>query len=529
MSGDATDAGADRQNSADPGSAEVPWRRLSPRMLSVQPALELIRAIPGLIGLLVLGASSGNGPLFVLVGSGLVIVHGLLRWATTTYRITADQVQLREGVLRRRSISVARDRVRTVDVTASAMHRLVGLARVTVGTGRSDRREDGGLTLDALDAPAAALLRDELLHRAPAANATMAPAAAATEAPSAAPPAEQELARLDPRWIRYGPFTLMGVVAVGVVAGLLARLVSEAHVDPARVGPLRALARELMRAPLGLAIAEVAVAGAILVAIASTVGYVLAFWGFCLTRHPGGTLHVSRGLITTRATSIEERRLHGVELSEPLSLRAAGGARCIAIATGLRVGRGAERGGSLLLPPAPRAAAERVAAAVLHDEEPITGALRAHGPQARRRRFTRALAGATAIVAALAALWAVADWPAWTWLASLALLPASALLAADRFRSLGHALVDGTLVTRRGSLLRRHSALACDGIIGWNLRSSFFQRRAGLVTLEATTAAGRQRYVVQDVAAAAALGLADAATPGLLTPFLATDGSTPTT
>ena len=86
------------------------------------------------------------------------------------------------------------------------------------------------------------------------------------------------------------------------------------------------------------------------VVVASTVGYALAFWDFRLTRHPGGTLHVTRGLITTRATTIEERRLHGVEISEPLLLRMVAGARLIAIATGLRVGRGAERGGSLLAP-----------------------------------------------------------------------------------------------------------------------------------------------------------------------------------
>jgi putative membrane protein len=103
---------------------------------------------------------------------------------------------------------------------------------------------------------------------------------------------------------------------------------------------------------------------------------------------------------------------------------------------------------------------------------------------------------------------------------SLALLPPGAALAYDRYRSLGHALVGRTLVTRLGSLVRRRSMLACEGIIGWNLKQSFFQRRANLATLEATTAAGRQRYVVQDVPVDEALGLADRAVPGLLTPFL---------
>ena len=305
-----------------------------------------------------------------------------------------------------------------------------------------------------------------------------------------------------------------------MLAGLASNAVNEAHVDLRDVGPLRATIDEVSRTPLALAILEIAAGAALLVAIASTIGYLMAFWGFRLTRHPGGTLHVTRGLVTTRATSIEERRLRGVELSEPLFLRLVGGARCIAIATGLRVGRGAERGGSLLLPPAPREEALRVAATVLHGEQPVRCPLTPHGPAARRRRLTRALAGAVLLIAVLVALARLAGWNDWTWVAPLILSPLAGLLARDRYRSLGHALAGGHLVTRTGSLVRRRAMLATDGIVGFNLSRSFFQRRAGLATLTATTAAGRQGYEVADVDPARALGLADAAVPGLLEPFL---------
>ena len=46
------------------------------------------------------------------------------------------------------------------------------------------------------------------------------------------------------------------------------------------------------------------------------------------------------------------------------------------------------------------------------------------------------------------------------------------------------------------------------------------QRRAGLATLVATTAAGHQRYEVQDVEVGEALRIVEAAVPGLLAPFL---------
>jgi putative membrane protein len=495
-----------------PVPATTPWRRLSTRMLVVHPVVELGRAIPWLAGLVLAGSRSGNGDTWGLVGVLFTMGFATLRWLTTRYRITPEQVQIRRGLLRRQLVSVSRDRVRTVDVTSHALHRVLGLARVTVGTGRSDRRDGGDLRLDGLATADAAALREELLHRAPA--------VAATTTGDAVLEPDTILARLQPRWVAYGPFTLMGVVAIGVAAGLASRLFNEGAVDPRNVGPLRSAVDHLEGIPLALAIAEVAVVGLAFVAVASTFGYVLAFWGFSLSRSPRGTLHVKRGLLTTRATSIEERRLRGIEVSEPLLLRAVGGARCIAIATGLRVGRGAERGGSLLLPPAPRAEARRVAAAVLGDEKPLAAPLAAHGPRARRRRFTRALAAAVVVGAAIAALGVALDWSAPAFLAALAPLPVAAALAADRYRSLGHALVADRLVTRTGSLVRRQSVLASDGVIGFNLERSFFQRRAGLATLVATTAAGHQRYAVADLDAREAEALAEATVPGLLTPFL---------
>jgi putative membrane protein len=108
----------------------------------------------------------------------------------------------------------------------------------------------------------------------------------------------------------------------------------------------------------------------------------------------------------------------------------------------------------------------------------------------------------------------------WTWLVVAVLVPLSVPLAADRAASLGHALVGNYLVTRGGSLVRRRAVLARAGVIGVNVRSSVFQRRAGLVTLTVTTAAGRQGYRVQDVATAQAVRIADALLPGLLSDFV---------
>jgi putative membrane protein len=372
------------------------------------------------------------------------------------------------------------------------------------------------MILDGLTLPEAAGLRDELLHRshAPLPTELGVPVLATQDV-------EDELVRADPRWLRFAPFTLTGAVTGLALLGVLWRVVNEAHVNLSTLGPVRDVSHRLERWPLAGAVVVVAAGVVAFVVIASTVGYVLAFWRFRVTRHSGGTLHVTRGLITTRATSIEQRRLRGVEVSEPLLLRSVRGARCLAIATGLRVGRGAERGGEILLPPAPRAAAISLAATVIGADVPFTEALARHPIAARRRRVTRALAGAMVLVVAAALGLVFGHWPVWMLVAAAVLACAAIPLGIDRYHSLGHALTGDYLVTRYGTIVRRRSALHTDGVIGWNIGRSYFQRRAGLASLTATTAAGRQQYKITDISDVEAVAFANATVPNLLTEFLA--------
>jgi putative membrane protein len=92
---------------------------------------------------------------------------------------------------------------------------------------------------------------------------------------------------------------------------------------------------------------------------------------------------------------------------------------------------------------------------------------------------------------------------------------AAALLAADRARALGHRSGDGWLVAGQGSLERRRDCIAADGIIGWTVRQTLLQRRAGVATLIAATAAGVKRYPVLDVPEQLAWSVAAATTPWL--------------
>jgi putative membrane protein len=502
---------------------DAPWRRLSARMLLVYPVRELAGALPALIGLVVAGRSVGSGqwwwgPLGV-VG---VIALSVLRWATTRYRITPGQVQLRTGLLRRKTVATPADRVRSVEMTASALHRILGLAKVDIGTGTHEN--GSGLSLDSLPVAKAAALRAELLHRraVPSDNtALVVPFGAETEGVVVAPEEhDTELARLDPRWMRFAPFTMSGVLGAVAVLGIGSRLLDQLGVGA--MGPIRGGIDYLVRTQIWLDVLQGLVALVAVVTAVSIGGYVLSYWGFRLSRHAQGSLHVTRGLLTTRATSIEERRLRGVELAEPLLLRVVHAARLSAITTGLKFREGASGGSSLLLPPAPRAVVRDVATQILRDPAPLAVVLTTHGPAARRRRFVRALLPAFVVLAAAGATISLGA-PRWLALPAMVTVPVAAMLAADRYRSLGHAIAGRFLVTRAGSLDRRRDVLECDGIIGWNVRQTFFQRRAGLATLTATTAAGRQRYAVTDLPLSMAVKLGDRVLPGLLGDFLETD------
>jgi putative membrane protein len=543
-----------------PGPGGPGWLRLSPRSLLVRPVTDLLRLFPFLLGLLYLHSRGTGGSYWGLAFAALAVTASIVRWLTTRYRITDERVYVRRGLLNQKVLSVARDRIRTVDLTAHVLYRMLGLRRVAIGTGRSDRHEGESFRLDALTLADAEALRALLLAGRSAAAAAAAAAATApaglTAAPRAGPapgglraplpaagpglggfPADRlavdstadadraaatEIVRLRLSWIRFAPLTMTGLVIIGVFLGFILQFSDEARVNLAASTPVRRLLSSASALPLPPRIAAVALGVAFCLIVVSTAGYIAVFWGFRLVRLPEGTLAVTRGLLTTRATTIDAGRLRGAEISEPLPLRAARGARCIAITTGLRVGHGAERGGSVLLPPAPRRVAIAVAADVVGGPPgACDGPLVRHGPRARRRRYLRAVGGAALLAAVAVIAGLAAGAPAWTWLSPLVLLPLAAALAEDRYRSLGHALLPGALVTRTGSLVRRRAVLATDGIIGWRIHQSWFQRRQGLVTLTAATAAGRQHYEARDVPQAQALAVAAAATPDLVRPFLA--------
>jgi putative membrane protein len=491
--------------SVDEVGRDEEWQRLDPRMLFVYPIRELGRFIIPLLAFFVAGSAAENPwqYLTIVIPIGL----GLARYLTTRFRIAGGRIELRRGLLSRHVLSTPLDRVRTVDLTASPVHRVLGLTTVRIGTGTASTGQDERLDLDGLPADRARRLRAELLRVAPVS--TSSTAAGETVGPPPAPPA----ARFDLSWLRFAPFTSAGVVIAAALLGVGSQVLNALDLFGNDLDPSDwSVAVPVWTAVL-LGIVGLGVAAALL----SVVGYLVTNWGFRLT-HADGAWHVARGLLTTRETSLDDERVAGVSIGEPLGLRGARGARLNAIATGLSA---AQQGSSALVPPAPRKVIDRAAAAVCGSEAPVLAALRGHGPAARRRRFVRALVPALALAAAVLVLVIVGGGPWWLLVTAAAVVAAAAGLAADRSRALGHRLVDGFLVARSGSLLRRRDVLGTEHVIGWNFRSTFWQRRVGLTSMVATTAGGSGAVTVLDVPEPTAVALADAGVPGLVEQFLA--------
>ncbi|MEU7891594.1 PH domain-containing protein [Nonomuraea sp. NPDC049152] len=543
------------------------WSTLHRRIPLATAAMSLTVAAPAAFGVtrflleqdlsreLVIACAAGVVALVLVAG----YVYGVARLRTTRFRLTPDRLELHTGVLVRQHRSIPRDRVRSVDVKADVVRRALRLAVVKVGTGEHTTGEHTELTLNAIAAHEAETLRRTLLTGAGAAASGH--AADTLEAPSA-PGAEHEesgqaVATLRWSWIRYAPLSIWVFVGGAIAFGAIKKVLDVVGVDLFSTSAAKAVWEWLVGNPW-VAVPSV-MAVSLLVGLVGAVGLFAESWGNYRLEQEPRTLRVRRGLLTTRSLTMETRRLRGVTVAEPLLLRLGGGAKVRVVAVGLRKAEGRESEEvSALTPPVPRDEAFRVASHVLHAapaparnthaphaapaprqgahalpgtsgtlaasaarEAALWGDLEPHPRAARGRRTRRALV----TVALLAAAMGVTEWltgwiPPAAWALPVLVLPFALALAADAYRGLGHRLTGGHLLARAGSAGRTTVALDTGGIVGWRIRQSFFQRRLGLVTVAATTAAGDGHYDVIDVGTTEGLDLAARAVPGLLGPFL---------
>jgi putative membrane protein len=319
------------------------------------------------------------------------------------------------------------------------------------------------------------------------------------------------LAEIDWAWLRFAPFSLGRLVVVAAAVGAVSQFG-----DQLPVADTAESAWHLVhRFALPLAIGGLIIGGLVSWVMVAVTGYIIQWWNMRLSRE-AGSLHLTAGLFTTRSITVEEQRVRGVEMKEPVLLRLVGGAELSTLATG--VGSG---GVTAILPPCPQDVARSVGADVLETATPMTVPLTRHGPAARRRVWLRHLWGALFVIAIPLVTMIWVELPAWVpVVVAVGSLTFAALAATASYRHLGHATTPDHLVVGSGELTRVRTVLEHDGIIGWVVHQSWFQRRLALATLTATTAAGAERVVARDIPLTAAIRLADTSTPGVLSGFL---------
>ncbi|WP_084484503.1 PH domain-containing protein [Nocardia anaemiae] len=486
-------------------------------MLLVHPVNEVVKFIPVLIGSVILGTNTGN-PLWGLIALAAIVGFAVTRWFTTTYRVGSTHVELRTGLIQRKKLSVPRSRIRSVDIEADLLHRILGLAVLAIGTGQ---HADSGekFKLDALDAVVVPQLRSALLaHTAASPESPAGQQVPTLRKDLPVSGNTREIGHWQASWVRYAPLSLTGFAIIAPIVGLAFQygfdqiVFSSDAVHNIEDGSAVRIA---------VAIALLVVAIVVIVSLAACARYLTTYFGLRVL-HNDRTLHLRHGLFTTRQITLDLARFRGATVNEPLLLRMAGAAELEAIMTG-------QSPRQKILPQAPRAAIERTLAELLappgarHPDEArvSTAPLVQHGPIARRRRYTRAL-GPIAILALLMLMnsLAGAEFSPWWWLLPTLTALIAAALAADRYRGLGHAVLPATdsspawLITRSGSLDRDRDCLEAPGIIGWTVRQSFWQRRSNIATVVAATAAGKKRYLVVDIPLDQAWTLIEAATPG---------------
>ncbi|MER5980013.1 PH domain-containing protein [Streptomyces sp. NPDC001857] len=264
----------------------------------------------------------------LLVALAVVIpaaaLYGFLSWWFTHFAVTDSELRIRTGLVFRRTAHIRLERIQAVDVTRPLLARIAGVAKLRLDVVGADKKDE----LAFLGEDEASALRAELLARA----AGFAPETAheVGEAPA------RELLRVPARELAVA-LALTG----GTWGALIAALV---------VLPVLWLVTESVWTVLATGVPLLGAAGA------RSVGRFVAEFDWSVGDSPDG-LRIDHGLLDRAHETVPPGRVQTVRIVEPLLWRRRGWVRVELDVAGST--------NSVLVPVAPREAAEAVIARVL--------------------------------------------------------------------------------------------------------------------------------------------------------------------
>ncbi|HEX5881149.1 MAG TPA: PH domain-containing protein [Actinomycetota bacterium] len=513
--------------SEDPGAPGVLVSNGGPRRLHVlSPVFFAIGHAWRLWPLAVILAARRQ---FWLLAAGALVLlaWSTVEWLRRTYSLEGGALRLEEGVLARKLRAVPFDRIQQVDLVRKPLHRLLGVATLRVETAGGGSAAE--VDLDVVTLPEAQSLRTSLLR----AKAQSAPARSglgtAPAGQAAGGAAEADVAG---GWVAAGPGAggaeVIGAEVTGVPAERVLLRLPLGEVMLAGITGSRAAAALVVLGPLsqaadwfpGLdewvfqrfdpeavtpttpaAFLAVAVLAAVVWLGLAAASSIVTDYGFTLAR-VGNDLVVRRGLLERREAHLPLARLQVVRIEESL-LRRALGLASIRIQSAGRTGTADQSAGRLAIPILQRMQVNRVLNELVAGAAPVPRLL-APPPAARRRSVTRSVVGAGVLVAAVALpVWVltsagVLEVPPAFALAALPVLGVAVAVGLAAYRSLGHATGEGFLYARAGVAIRVLTVVPVAKAQSGSVRSSPFQRRAGLATLHVDIAGGGPTPQVHD-------------------------------
>ena len=480
--------------------------------------------VPALLLLVASGGGSYElwGALFV----GPVIAAALVHYRVYRYRLAADEIVVRDGILTRTERHIPYGRIQNIDLVQNPLHRLCRVALVRVETASGTRPE---AVMRVLSLDAVAEMHARVFAGRPAArDATATDAAgglgarpggsAATEGPAGAQgaptatadePRERVLLRVPAgELVKLGIVSNKGMVVVAAALGLLA----QARPDEDLFEPVLRSAAE--RLPLGAAAdwltglrlanpvltavllaVTLVVAAFVLLRVLSVGWFLLQLLGFTLTRR-GSDLRADYGLFTRVSRTIPTGRIQSLTATESplhrwfrrqsLELRTVGGAASSDADVDFDASSDGPKAESQWLAPMVEAArVPRLLRQVLPDIDLAGVAWRPLAARARRRVLVRGLAPAAAVTllgGLIAGPW------------GLALAPPAALAAlvhAHRWTSrAAYAVTAWGVLFRSGWWTRRLAIVPLARIQTVGLGESPFDRRHRMASVRIDTAGG---------------------------------------
>jgi putative membrane protein len=365
-----------------------------------------------------------RGAAFAVIGLVGSTIMGYWRWSTTTWRVSADGIHHRRGLVSIKETDVPLGRIQALDLEQGPVQRLFGVQALHVQTGGGGAR--GEIVLEAVGEDDVRALR--------AFVAASHPETAATEP---RPVTETRLTR---------GRLLVAALTAGQIGVLLPVLAGAAQLAESVAGDDASSIRVEIDGVGQLVLIGAALLGAAW--LLSVLGAVVAFGGFTAARD-GDRLRIRRGLVQRREATIPVPRVRAVKVVEGL-LRRPFGLATLRIEV---IGHAKEPAAAQTLFPILRLAEVRPFLDRLLPELADELGDLARPPRRALRRYV--LPPAAIGLAAGAAAWAFT--PAGPW-ALLAAVPPGAY-GALRFRAAGWRLAGGRLAVR-SLMLARTTVLA---------------------------------------------------------------------